>query len=247
MGDGSAVGAGLAVLASKEVLNKLLGPTAEYVGGEMKNFVEKCNVNIGNIFARAIRRLGPRLEEPGTVSPRMLRHVLDEGRFCEDEVAAEYFGGVLASSRSGNPRDDRGVPILAAIKDLSVYELRQHYLLYKMVKTLFDGKPLKLLMDRDRKRMGVYIPAHVYVKAMGFSDPERLNLSTILVHSVAGLVRRDLIDPHYAYGPTDVLKSEYAEADDTGLSCRLRRSVPKSSCGSTDIRTCPLETYSSLR
>jgi hypothetical protein len=70
--DPTIIGTGLAVLASKDVLNKLLGPTADYVGGEMKGLVEKCNVNIGSILARAVKRLGTRLDEPGQVSPRIL-------------------------------------------------------------------------------------------------------------------------------------------------------------------------------
>lgn len=53
------------------------------------------------IFENADRQLS---DEPvdGRVSPRVLRKVLQEGSFIEDELAAEYLGGVLASSRLGN-------------------------------------------------------------------------------------------------------------------------------------------------
>lgn len=100
------VGTGLAVIGSKDVLVKILGPTADYVGGEVKNFVQKCNVNLDNIFVRAQKKLGSRIDEPGAVSPRVLKHVLDEGRFCEDSIVADYYGGVLASSKSEVNRDD---------------------------------------------------------------------------------------------------------------------------------------------
>jgi len=103
------IGAGLTAFASKEILTKLLGQTADYIGGEIKNLVEKCNVNIGDIFIKAYRKLGTRVEEPGTVNPRVLKSVFDEGRFCEDDLVKEYFAGVLASSRTSDGKDDRGV------------------------------------------------------------------------------------------------------------------------------------------
>jgi hypothetical protein len=70
------VGAGLVVLGSKDLLGKLLGPAADYIGGEIKGFVEKCNINIDNIFSKATNKLGPKLNDPGVVNPRVLKHVL---------------------------------------------------------------------------------------------------------------------------------------------------------------------------
>jgi hypothetical protein len=78
-----AIGGGLAVLGSKDLLLKILGPSADYVGGEVKNFVEKCNINLDGIFSRAARKLGDRIDEPGSVSPRVLKDIMDEGRFCD--------------------------------------------------------------------------------------------------------------------------------------------------------------------
>ena len=87
----TAIGAGLVVLGSRDVLNKLLGPTADYLGGEARNLVDRCNINLDRIFQKAQSRVGEAINQPGTVNPRVLKHVIDEGRFCEDELAAEYF------------------------------------------------------------------------------------------------------------------------------------------------------------
>ena len=67
---------GLAVLGTKDLLIKLLGPTADYVGGEVAGFVEKCNVNLDSVFSRATKKLGARIDEEGSVSPRVLRQIL---------------------------------------------------------------------------------------------------------------------------------------------------------------------------
>lgn len=55
------------------ILNKLLGPTADYIGGEARGLVEKCNINLDRIFSIAVKRLGNKIAEPGLVSPRVLR------------------------------------------------------------------------------------------------------------------------------------------------------------------------------
>ncbi len=84
------VGTGLAVLGSKEILDKLLGPSADYIGNETKNLIAKCNINLDNIFTIAKKKTGSQLEDGSSVNPRVLKHIIDEGRFCEDELTAEY-------------------------------------------------------------------------------------------------------------------------------------------------------------
>jgi len=207
------IGAGLAVIGSKDILVKILGPTADYVGGEVKNLVQKCNLNLDNIFIKAQKKLGPRIDEPGTVSVRVLKNVIDEGRFCEDSIVADYYGGVLASSKSEIDRDDRGVAVLATIKSLSVYQLRLHYLFYSIVYNIYNGKGKSL--GTDRAQMSVYIPVSVYQQAMEFSAHE--DPSTILIHSVEGLVRSGLVEMNYNYGGKEYVAKTFAAATEAGL------------------------------
>ncbi len=86
---------------SAKIVEKLLGPTAEYLGGGIRDYTKKGMTNLGRIFEHAAKILGDKLDEPGPVPPRVLKGILQEGYFCEDELTAKYFGGVLASSRSG--------------------------------------------------------------------------------------------------------------------------------------------------
>lgn len=212
------VGTGLAVLGSKDILNKLLGPTADYVGGEVKGLVEKCNINLDNILTKAVKKLGSKVDEPGSVSPRVLKHVFDEGRFCEDEVTAEYYGGILASARSENGRDDRAVTYLSIIKDLSTYQVRMHYLFYTLVRRLYSGTPLQIGHADDAMNMAVYIPASVYVAAMDFAPKE--NAGAILTHCVIGLVRLNLVREDWHKGNADFLKTFHAKAAEPGAILR---------------------------
>lgn len=209
----STVGAGLAVIGSKDILVKILGPTADYVGGEVKNIVQKCNINLDNIFIRAQKKLGDRIEEEGQVSPRVLKHVIDEGRFCEDSIVADYYGGILASSKTEIERDDRGVAVLAVIKSLSVYQLRLHYLFYSLVYSMWKGKGKSL--GTDRAEMSIYIPMSVYLEAMSFSGAE--NPASILIHSVEGLVRSGLVETNFSYGSKEYLAKRFPTATQPGI------------------------------
>ena len=184
------IGAGLTVLASKDLLTKLLGPSADYVGGEIKHLVERSHVNLNNIFRNALQKIGPSADTPGNVSPRVLKHVIDEGRFADDPFMVEYLGGVLASSRGGFPRDDRGTFYLNEIASLSAYQIRTHYLIYASI--VRAGKPhnqdLSYWFHDDS--ISVAIPEPGYITGMAYSVDEPHD--DISFHSFLGLEMRGL-------------------------------------------------------
>ena len=186
-----AIGAGLAILGSRDILNKLLGPTADYLGEKTKGLAEKCDINLNKIFEKAVVKLGDKINEPGGVNSRVLKGVWEEGRFCEDELTADYMGGILASSRSQDGRDDRGITYLAHIKSLSVYQLRLHYLFYHEVHKIFSGS--KHNMDLENREMALHIPHSVYMKAMEFNENEAKEVDNIVRHSLIGLRSHMLI------------------------------------------------------
>lgn len=198
----TAAGGGLALLASKDLLTKLLGPTADYLGGEIKGLIDKCNVNISDIFQKACRKLGSRIEEPGVVNPRVLKNVFDEGKYCEDDLSKEYFAGVLASSRTKDGKDDRGMTNAKLVSNLSSYQIRTHYIFYTLLRRAFLPHAAFVSPGTNRKLMIIYIPIETYLIGMGSlliqsDDKKRIN---VLAHSINGLRRNDLIEDEYVYG-----------------------------------------------
>lgn len=180
---------------------KLLGPTAAYLGGKTKELTEKAVTNVERILSNAIRKLGDEIEKPGEVPPRVLRGILNEGAFCENEIAAEYLGGVLASSRGESTRDDRGVVLNALISRLSVYQLRTHYVIYHIIKDLYDGTATRIPSDLPNEP-SASIPLGTYFAAMGFHDEELIRpngnldfepIFGILEHTFFGLGKEALI------------------------------------------------------
>src|SRR2546423_687260 len=199
-------------IGSAKLVEKLLGPTAEYVGGGIKTWTENRFNNVKRIFSKAADRLGTRLDEPGRVPPRVLKEILDEGSFCDDELTAEYFGGVLASSRSSVPRDDRGLTFLGVVSNLSAYQVRSHYVFYTLFKKHYNGEKFKTVYPSGNGPYHkIYVPYGVYAAAMDLGEGE--NVEALAAHSLFGLDRHRLIF-EFAYGPAeDELLEMYRKED----------------------------------
>ena len=162
------------------------------MGTGLKNWAEKRVTNASRIFEKAAEKLGSRIDEPGAVPPRVLKEILDEGSYCDDELTAEYFGGVLASSRSSISRDDRAASYLKLTSGLSTYQIRFHYISYTTWRTMFTGSGLRPTFGEDLQKMWVFLPGSFLTVAMDFTDDEPV--SDIIMQCTTGLVRHDLID-----------------------------------------------------
>lgn len=187
------IGLGLAILGSKDFILRLFGPSADYVGSELQALVELQVTNIKRVLGKARAKLGSAIDNPGSIPPRVIKAVFEEAAFTEDELGAEYLGGVLASSRSGVDRDDRGVTIVNTIRSMSTYQLRLHYLIYRLIRERFVGSAWRLAESTGRSATGIVIPFDTFERAMAFEDGE--DRGEILTHAVVGLVARELIGP----------------------------------------------------
>lgn len=201
------LGAVSAYLA-KDGLNKLLGPTAEYLGQGLKEFTKKRAENIARIFHNAEAKLGDKLNTPGEVPPKVLKVIIDDGSFANDPLAAEYYGGVLASSRTLSGRDDRGARIAKTIDSLSSYQLRTHYLIYATIQALFKDANFSFDLN-DIKQMTTFIPYSGYSKAMDFSSKENAISESLYNHIWFGLRNEDLISQTFVYGDHNNIKKVF--------------------------------------
>jgi hypothetical protein len=183
--DLESIGTGLAILGASEVtkdsVQKMLAPTADYIGAGLLTST-KASVNLARVLVRAAKMIGRRSD--GRIPPRVMKAVLEEAPFVEDEVAAAYMGGILASAYSDRPRDDRAVAHLATIGRLSVYSINLHYVVYR---SFYEIRR----QQSPKKHFGVFIPDATYNDWMKFSASEPAGLC--LAHSVVNLEREDLM------------------------------------------------------
>ncbi|NGX41621.1 MAG: hypothetical protein KR126chlam4_01464 [Candidatus Anoxychlamydiales bacterium] len=90
----------LAICSKNPLVIKVLGPTADYIGEGIKSLAEKQVKNVKRIFRRTSEKLDNHGTPTGAVPPRILKQTLEEGGYVDDELTAEYYSGVLASSKS---------------------------------------------------------------------------------------------------------------------------------------------------
>ena len=197
--------AALVAYLSKDGVAKILGPTADYLGGQLKEFTQKRIENVGKIFSNAEKKLGNKIDSPGQVPPKVLKTIINEGSYSDDVIAVEYFGGVLASSRTEVGRDDRGSRLSKIIDNLSVYQIRSHYLIYSTISDLFSNSENSFDIQPNRRKMQLFMPVQGYYEAMAFTSQEWEN-PQLLNHIFHGLDTDGLIDNAWRYGSQESLK-----------------------------------------
>lgn len=138
--------------------NKLLGPTAEIIGADLKQLYEKGK---DKIVANAIKKTKD-IESAGQTNLRVSRDVFWNGSFTDESICAEYFGGILAASRSADGKDDTGVFYVDIIKSLSSGQLKVHYILYRTLNKMLLGdetrKDLNPGQETELQHLELFIP-----------------------------------------------------------------------------------------
>lgn len=213
-------GTGLTILGSAiggaKVVEKILGPTSEYIGEQVKEWTVKKVTNTANVFKNAEKKLGKKINKEGKVPPKVLKGILEDGAWCEEELQVEYFGGVLASSRSGISRDDRGAYFVSLISRLSTYQLRTHYLFYHLIKQQFNGEDINIHDGNNWPNLQMFISFDTFYNSMDFTKEEGANWENILSHAIWGLNKEELLTG-FSYGNEDYVKKKFTEAKTAGI------------------------------
>ncbi|HDR2889397.1 TPA: hypothetical protein I4G69_000205 [Enterobacter asburiae] len=205
----------IAAYLGKDGLEKLLGPTADYLGGELKDFAQKRIENVGKIFANASEKVPPEKQDIGAVPPKVLRSVMNEGSYSSDTIDIEYFGGVLASSKSEVNRDDRGARLAQKISTLSSYQLRAHYILYSSLITSF--KNTEVTLNYERHKLMMFISMQSFINLMEFTEYENNQIDSIFSHTFSGLWQEGLIAKEFAFGGDGFAKNELPNVKGDGI------------------------------
>lgn len=191
----------------KDVLVQVLGPTAKYWGEGLKNLNEKIVKNLGEICRKALEKLSYNPSQGGTVPPRIASQIFQHGGMCEDELLIDYYGGLLAASKIASNRDDRVLTLLSSLIFMSTYQIRSHYIFYKIFRSVFLGKSVNIQVTAEANKLAVFIPIEIYNKAMAFLPEEDVN--TILPHSLNALFRNNQISPTYWFGNQEFLLEQF--------------------------------------
>ena len=206
----------LTICSKNPLIIKVLGPTSDYIGDSLKSFTEKRVQNLIKIFSRGSEKLDRQKITSGSVPPRVLKHILDEGSYVDNELAAEYFSGVLAASKSDRSRDDRALTILKLLSSMSNYEIRLHYILYSTFRETFLDSDKFIITDINQSiKCERFFPENGFIDSFIVEEGEDINM--ILEHALPGLATRSLISTNYFYGGKDFIKSKFQSLDSGGI------------------------------
>jgi hypothetical protein len=211
-------GTGLTILGtaigSAKLAEKILGPTADLAGTGLKEWTEKRVATVRRIFEHAGEIQGEKTIEGG-VPPRVLRDVLNEGSLRDDDVSVSYYGGILASSKSGVSRDDRGAYFTGLVDRLTSYQLRGHFILYSIVRSIFKGQPHNLNDGAGRSACQTFVPLAAYLGAMQPEPNE--SFEALLNHVLFGLQKEKLIEDQFQFGSQADMAKHLPGAPTTGF------------------------------
>ncbi len=190
------VGTGIALFGPSALTLKLLGPTADYIGDGARTWTESRVANVQAILRKAESKVTEtQLSNHGAVAPRVLRGIVDDGSFFEDELSQDYLGGLLASSHSDQGRDDRAATYIDLLARLSTYQIRTHYVLYRAAQRLCATYPsVDLSSVAGRNEIGgLFVRFPPYLRALELSDDELGIVGALVNHAFVGLHREGLI------------------------------------------------------
>ena len=164
------------------------------------------------------KKLGNKINRPGQVPPKVFKTIMNEGSYADDTITVEYFGGVLASSRTEVGRDDRGDRLAKLIGNMSAYQLRSHYLIYSTISELFSNRGNSFNLTETRNKMRLFMPYWDYIRAMEFTQQELNNLQ-MLDHIFNGHAADGLTEGEWRYGPQAHLKDMFSGVPSDGIIC----------------------------
>lgn len=151
-------------------LQKVLGPILEEIGSD---FQKLYSTGRDKIIQAALRKIKSP-EDGARANLRVARDVFWNGSFTDEQICAEYFGGILAASRSKDGKNDSGVFYIDIIKSMSSGQLKMHYLIYRILnKELTANDQKKTLnpgLEPELDREKLFIPFAGIVEQFNAED-----------------------------------------------------------------------------
>jgi hypothetical protein len=155
-------------------LKKAFGPVLDEIGQDVKQVYAASRDRILRAGYKKIRDVN----DGKQANLRVARDVLWNGALTNDEVCAEYFGGILASSRSEDGSDDSVIHYVDVIKSLSSKQLKLHYFIYNGLNKLLvsDDTPVNVGMNTEIEARQIYFYQHELTEQHGLQVETDLNI-----------------------------------------------------------------------
>jgi hypothetical protein len=161
--------AGAAYLAQQ-----LFGKTLAEMGEDLSNVYKS---NREKLLVKAAKKVTDP-NDGAKPNLRVARDVLWNGSVTDDEVCAEYFGGLLAASRSADGKDDSSLIYVDCIKALSSKQLHLHYVIYSSLEALLvkTSKTVNPGMQDELSHVEIWFATNELTNVLGLNPVIDLNV-----------------------------------------------------------------------
>ena len=141
---------GGAIVAAGWAARKVLGPTLDELGNDLKTLYA---LGKDRILEKASRKISDD-DDGEKANVRAARDILWNGSFSSDDLCHEYFSGLLAASRTKDGKDESVIPFVDCVKSMSSRQVLLHYEIYHtMGSMIFDD-------DTSKHRSALTIASH---------------------------------------------------------------------------------------
>lgn len=191
-------------LPGEWALQKAFGPVLTEMGEDLKRLYAAGRDRILAVGYGKIHNT----DDGKQANLRVTRDVLWNGAFANDEVCAEYFGGILASSRSDDGKDDSTIQFVDVIKSLSSKQLCLHYLIYNCLqKILVVTKPnLNVGLSGEIQSCSIWLAAIELQSKFGINTGTDFNIlyrqGLVSQYEIKQLAEGDKALPYAMVKPT---------------------------------------------
>ena len=178
------------------VISRVLGPAADEIGEALRRYTAFRVGNVERIAIVADRKSGGGNTE-GQVPPRVAHRLLEEGSYSDDELMAEYLGGVLAGGRTPAGRDDRAITWSELVSSLSTLQLRAHFMLYRAWAERLRGRiDLGLWEEKNQRKAMLHIDVTDFLSPLIGDGGSRSGAGSCNSRPI----RHGLLGPWHAWG-----------------------------------------------
>lgn len=124
-------------------------PAAEEFGLYLKDRVAIYRLtNIHKVILKAQKRINKDTSKiSSSVSPKLIKTIVDEASWAEDESVQEMWAGLLAGAALNNEITDESIIYVNQLKELSAYEARLVNLIYSDPRIGSVGQPITIVND----------------------------------------------------------------------------------------------------
>lgn len=179
-------------IVAHDASKRVLGPTADLIGQDLAKAYEFGKRNVLRVINVADNKLGTLADKNGGVHPRIARRVFNEARDIENAFAAEYFGGILASSHGPGSDDDSAVPFLKMLENLSARQMQLHFITHYLYCQSLARLP-EDRVDNYWKKYGAEIEIEILKELYEEDD-----FSWRLTEDLRNLVALEVIGPDFS-------------------------------------------------